>query len=336
MPVPNNPKLSDIQAEFGGTNPIELSEYYSGGPLVPAGAPAPEGPIPSSGQISVGQFRGAENVVFIDASGGSVSTSGDYKIHTFTGPGTFTVNTVGNPAGSTTVDYLVIGGGAAGGGDGGGGGGAGGYRESFPNPVNGGLSVSEQGYPITIGSGAANSPTYGPTPGNQGSPSVFSSITSAGGGGGGAGNRLPDGSRFGNPGGSGGGAGARNSPGAGSGNVPPVSPPQGQPGGNPPADRAGGGGGHGGGSPGAPGGSSTTSSINGSSTARAGGGGGGGGPGGGGAAGGGGGATPGSNSYANAGNATANTGSGAGGGGMGDGSGGGGGSGIVIIRYKYQ
>jgi hypothetical protein len=39
----------------------------------------------------------------------------DYKIHTFTGPGTFTVTNAGNPGGSTTVDYLVVAGGGGGG-----------------------------------------------------------------------------------------------------------------------------------------------------------------------------------------------------------------------------
>jgi hypothetical protein len=34
----------------------------------------------------------------------------------FTGPGTFTVCSVGNPAGSNTVDYLVVAGGGGGGG----------------------------------------------------------------------------------------------------------------------------------------------------------------------------------------------------------------------------
>jgi hypothetical protein len=48
---------------------------------------------------------------FITATGGTVTCCGDYKIHTFTGPGTFTVSNAGNPAGSTTVDYLVVAGG---------------------------------------------------------------------------------------------------------------------------------------------------------------------------------------------------------------------------------
>jgi hypothetical protein len=42
-------------------------------------------------------------------------TCGDYKIHTFTGPGTFTVTNAGNPLGSITVDYLVVAGGGGGG-----------------------------------------------------------------------------------------------------------------------------------------------------------------------------------------------------------------------------
>ena len=33
---------------------------------------------------------------FTEATGGTVSTSGDYKIHTFTGDGNFVVSQVGN------------------------------------------------------------------------------------------------------------------------------------------------------------------------------------------------------------------------------------------------
>jgi hypothetical protein len=51
---------------------------------------------------------------FISATGGTITTCGDYKIHTFTGPGTFTVTNAGNP-GSSTVDYLVVAGGGSGG-----------------------------------------------------------------------------------------------------------------------------------------------------------------------------------------------------------------------------
>jgi hypothetical protein len=46
-----------------------------------------------------------ENKTFITATGGTVSTAGDYKIHTFTGDGCFVVCTVGCAAGSDTIDY---------------------------------------------------------------------------------------------------------------------------------------------------------------------------------------------------------------------------------------
>ena len=58
--------------------------------------------------------------LYVTATGGTITTSGDYKIHTFTGDGAFAVSCAGNSAGSNTVAYMVIAGG---------GGGAGGYRE---------------------------------------------------------------------------------------------------------------------------------------------------------------------------------------------------------------
>ena len=66
---------------------------------------------------------------FVTATGGTITTSGNFKIHTFTGPGTFTVSCAGNAQGSNTVSYMVVGGGGTGGKMRGGGGGAGGYRE---------------------------------------------------------------------------------------------------------------------------------------------------------------------------------------------------------------
>jgi len=188
---------------------------------------------------------------FVTATGGTVTTTGDYKFHAFTSSGCFAVSCSGNAAGSSSVDYLVIAGGGAGHYDNGGGGGAGGFRYSnstFPvacspgaplsNPT--GLSVSVQTYPITVGAGAAgaNFPAS-PTVVNSGSDSVFSTITSAGGGGGascGPNNPAPSGYNAGKPGGSGGGSGQFSNPcnpnSGGSGNTPPVSPPQGNGGGN--------------------------------------------------------------------------------------------------------
>ena len=56
---------------------------------------------------------------FIVATGGTITTSGNDKIHTFTGPGTFTVCSVGSGPTGAKVDYVVIaGGGGSGYGDG--------------------------------------------------------------------------------------------------------------------------------------------------------------------------------------------------------------------------
>ena len=299
---------------------------------------------------------------FITATGGTITCCGDYKIHTFTGPGTFCVSSVGNPIGSSTVDYMVVAGGGGGGssnfpasGLGGSGGGAGGFRESSgaasgcytASPLGAcvsALPVSIQGYPITIGGGGGGAPVPTGNPATSGSNSVFSSITSAGGGGGAS--RIPTGSSAALNGGSGGGAGGNNQPAgssAGLGNTPPVSPPQGNPGaGQGPAGNAilspGMGGGGGATAPGVTiadnfgGGAGATTEITASPVAYAGGGGGRSGSGGlgGGGAGSicGGGATAG----------TVNTGGGGGGGSRATDSrpGESGGSGIVVIRYKFQ
>ena len=196
---------------------------------------------------------------FVTASGGnSVVTCGNFKTHIFTGPGTFTVSCAGNSDGSNSVEYLVIAGGGSGGrgrtcGYGSGGGGAGGFRIrtdlSPASPLNAPakLPVSVQGYPITVGGGGAGiaaSPTSACGTGNRGDNSVFSTITSTGGGGG---RRQGDpNASTRSPGGSGGGAYGSN-PNVGSGNTPPVSPPQGKDGGASPGTpyTSGGGGGAG-------------------------------------------------------------------------------------------
>ena len=307
---------------------------------------------------------------YLIATGGTITTSGNCKIHTFTGPGTFTVSTAATCAADNIVSHMVIaggGGGGSGGGPGGGsgaagaGGGAGGFREvkspsspytaspldGYPSAPNR-VTVSATAYPITIGAGGGST-----TPGNNsnnGSNSIFSTITSAGGGGGGS-RCAPE--QNGKDGGSGGGA-AGGSPTVGSGNTPPTTPAQGTNGGLSVGPNNGGGGGGGagavgsaatpgsGGGVGGNGGSATTSSINATPTARAGGGGGGGGgdvPNGHNNAGGsatGGGGTGGSTG-ANGTAGTANTGGGGGAGGSNPGKNGqAGGSGVVIIRYRYK
>ena len=286
---------------------------------------------------------------YVTATGGTETTSGNFKIHTFNSSSNFVVSDGGNAAGSNKVSYLVIAGGGGGGGDYGGGAGAGGYREgrapafdsytASPLVAPDGLSVTAQTYPITVGAGGTGVGENASPLGSNGSDSIFSTITSTGGGRGGTEGSSPS-VRGGYDGGSGGGASYYDGPSNGSGNTPPVSPPQGSDGGTgssgPPGYAGGGGGGATGPGGNAPsttqaggGGNGATTEISGSSVTRAGGGGGAGGgshhsqnytqgaggPGGGGAG------VPNSGSQAGN-NGTANTGSG--------------GSGIVIIRYKYQ
>jgi len=311
---------------------------------------------------STSNVRGNDSIV---ATGGNtVTTCGNCKIHTFTGPGTFTVCSVSTSASNNVVSYMIVAGGA---GSGAGGGGAGGFRE-FKSPVTPytasplvgatPITVTAQGYPVVVGGGSSGQ-TCNSAPSSNGSPSSIFGITSAGGGGSAGFGSVP--AATGIPGGSGGG-GTRNGgprPG-GTGNQPPVSPPQGQNGGagyEGGTYGSGGGGGAGGvgsnapSSAGGPGGGGVGTLINPSSSfgtpgpgpARYYAGGGAGGsrcasgpfPGGFGGGGNGSGNVAG---YATVG--TINTGGGGGGnenpGGVGGVSGKTGGSGIVIIRYKFQ
>ena len=303
---------------------------------------------------------------FVAASGGTVTTvCTNFRVHTFTSPGTFTVSCAGNPLGSDTVSYVVLGGGGGGGGSNNAnisaGGGAGGYREGLglndsytgsPLRAPTGVPVTASAFPITVGAGGAGGPAGSgcSSRGTNGADSIFSTITSAGGGGGGNGSGAAP-TRIGRNGGSGGG-GAGGGPTAcggspgGTGNTPPVSPPQGNNGGtggqfSPDQNAAGGGGAGAVGQSAQPpndsgdGGAGVASSITSASVTRAGGGGGAVGPSGCNGAGGTGGGGAGSTNFPGGGTAgTANT--GGGGGGSGCAAGATGGSGIVIIRYKFQ
>ena len=306
----------------------------------------------TQGWVNVQDSTSAEKGVgdFITATGGTPcagATCGDYKVHTFTGPGTFTVSCAG-PA-SEKVDYLVVAGGGGGGSSvpgyyAGGGGGAGGFRESVPSPAawtaspiaNPGNArpVIVQGYSIVVGGGGAGGAGPGSCSGVQGSTSTFSDIDSAGGGSGGKSTGGPGGAEAGGSGGSG-GAGGGNNPGAtgGAGNTPPTSPAQGFIGGGgsgSPTAPAPGGSGVGGGGGGAlgqgldatpgygmAGGPGATTCISGSPLTKSVGGASGTQPG----------ATP---------TTAANSGTGGQSGGDCASTGAGGGSGIVILKYKFQ
>ena len=181
-------------------------------------------------QDSTSNATGNPNIV---ATGGTITTCGNCKIHTFTGPGTFTVSNISTTPANNEVSYLVV---AGGGGGEGGGGGAGGFREykgpatpytASPldgNPGGTSVTLTATSYPITVGAGGtAGSGSVG----GDGANSVFSTITSAGGGGGAT--QGTSGSN--QSGGSGGGSGQDSTASGGSGNTPSVSPPQGNNGG---------------------------------------------------------------------------------------------------------
>jgi len=308
----------------------------------------------TKGWMSVEEGTGFIGESFMAATGGTITTSGNCKIHTFTAPGTFCVSAVSLTAACNQVSYMVVAGGGGSGKNAGGGGGAGGFREDkspvtpyTASPLEGAgpITVTATSFPITVGAGGAGSSNEN-NKGSSGSDSVFSTITSTGGGGGGSGNAQP-----GATGGSGGGARSNEGAPGGAGNTPPVSPSQGFAGGNTapsptPAPYVGGGGGGAttvgaSGNPGnGGGGTGATTSINGSPTAFAGGGGGGAnGPNAAGPGGAGGGGKGGATGCTPAGEAgTANTGGGAGAAYAAHSPNNGlaGGSGIVIIRYKFQ
>ena len=268
-------------------------------------------------------------------TGGTITTSGGYRVHTFTSNGTFTI-----PVGFTgAVEVLVVAGGGGGGANGGGGGGAGGVISS-PS-----VSLSGTTTNVIVGNGGIGSST-GTLTGGNGNNSLFGNLTAFGGGGGsgrdGGGSALSGGS-----GGGGSGAQLSNPSGAFAGSG---IGGQGNNGGNGTfadvgCDAAGGGGGgagsvgfQGASFVGGNGGSGIASSISGINRFYA--------------AGGGGGRTctnstfgiGGNNIGGNGGgnvtiatNGQANTGAGGGGGGgqiVQSISGGNGGSGIVIVRYK--
>lgn len=279
------------------------------------------------------QVSGTVNTTAVSLpTGGTITTSGSYRIHTFTSSGTFT-NTISN----LSVEALIIAGGGGGGFNAGAPGGAGGYRSSVSGENSGGGQGAEsaqtlavQGYTVTVGGGGSGS-TNNTGNGTSGSDSSFNGRTSTGGGEGATETQAPS------SGGSGGGATGSNSGGAGTAG-------QGYAGGNgnggSGASRVGSGGGGAGAagqqapstSQGGAGGNGVASSITGSSVYRAGGGGGAphGGTGASGGLGGGGAGNTGQNGQAG----TANTGGGGGGGAGYSYFGGNGGSGVVIIRYQ--
>jgi hypothetical protein len=130
------------------------------------------------------------------ASGGLISYSGGYTIHTFQSSGTFVANR------DLQADVLVVAGGGSGGPANAGGGGAGGYLAQS-------LLIAPGSYSTVIGAGGAVASGQ-PNPGT--SSSFLSALAIGGGRGGDGSNTYPPG--IGGSGGGGGGQSAANTPGA--------------------------------------------------------------------------------------------------------------------------
>ena len=154
-------------------------------------------PITGISRGSIG--TGGQEILFAGSNTGG-RRNGVVHIFNSVGNHTFT------PAFTGTVEVLVVGGGGSGGGHLGSGGGAGGMVFSRAFPVSNGSGIS-----VTVGAGGAAPGAYAQSS-NNGSSSVFGSITAVGGGGGGSWDGFA-----GRPGGSGGG-GNPGSNGAGSNN----------------------------------------------------------------------------------------------------------------------
>ncbi|MFZ4569744.1 MAG: beta strand repeat-containing protein [Bacteroidales bacterium] len=107
----------------------------------------------------------------MSATGGSVVTSGDYKIHTFTTSGNFVVTNGGN------AEVLVVAGGGGGGSGGGGGGGGGGVVYNAAYLVANNATIS-----VVVGAAGGGASANGI--GVDGNDSQFNTLVADGGGGG--------------------------------------------------------------------------------------------------------------------------------------------------------
>jgi hypothetical protein len=116
--------LSDIQAEFGGTNPISISEYYKGGAFVLTTDFAPN--VPTSGTIAISDFYGARKTT---ATTLTFTTAGD---HFFVIPSTV--------VGNLQIVTMTGGGGGGGGSDG-----------PLGAPGYGGVTITGGSVPVRAG-----------------------------------------------------------------------------------------------------------------------------------------------------------------------------------------
>src|SRR6056300_154696 len=141
MTLPASPSAGDIVAVADYTRTFATNNLTIGNNSQPIGGISEDATLNVDGQSATfiyvdgtegwintqeTQTSQTGNVAFMSATGGTETTCGDFKIHTFTSPGTFTVTQVSSTGIRNTVGYQVV---AGGGGGAAGGGGAGGFRE---------------------------------------------------------------------------------------------------------------------------------------------------------------------------------------------------------------
>ena len=151
--------LANIQSEFGGSNPISLSEYYLNGAYTTSNNTS----VPTSGAISIDNFYGAIRAVYvtyeiIGAGGGGGSGYGSGTSGQAGGASTLTYTPAGGSPVTVTSD-----------------GGAGGNAN-----YNTGMGKGESSYYGAGGNQGADSDSNNETAGSS------TSVYGAGGGGGGA------------------------------------------------------------------------------------------------------------------------------------------------------
>ena len=118
-----------------------------------------------------------------NSTGGTITTAGGYRIHTFTTVGTSTFTATG----SGPVEYLIVAGGGGGGSDNAGGGGGGGVLASGKNGAQT-LILSSQTYQIVVGNGSKTESFNNNDAQTNGENSSAFGLTAVGGGRGASGN----------------------------------------------------------------------------------------------------------------------------------------------------
>ena len=165
LPSSGTISLNDIQTEFGGTNPISISEYYRGGSFMTDN----NSNVPTSGTIDLADFHGsvlAASIVYEIIGGGGEGAGG------YTGQGNGSAGTDSSLASSSGTSFTTV---TSTGGAGG----------TQPAPFSGTFRVGEAGEASYYGSGGAgglNSDSGSQTPGYSAPATSYG----AGGGGGGA------------------------------------------------------------------------------------------------------------------------------------------------------